>query len=386
MIEAVLSAENSVIYLDYAASTPIDHCVATAMANYLQADNHANPSAPHYLGKLAKNIIEENRQHIANLIGADSSEIVWTSGATESNNLAIIGTALANQHVGNHIITLATEHESVLQSCQYLESKGFNLSFLALDIDGRIDLNTLKELSPQRTLLLSVSLINNEIGTIQDIKSIAEHCQTYGIIFHVDASQAAGKIPINVNEIPIDLMSLSAHKMYGPKGIGALYIRNQSHLNIHPILQGGKQENGMRAGTLATHQIIGFGEACKIAKNNMSADLQKAYQLRELFFAKIGDLAKANIPQQYASPYIFNIHFPQLTRETQKKLDQLTQVIFSAKSACSHHQKDKQSHVLTALGLAKEVIQNSYRFSIGRFTTPQQLANAIAILRETVLR
>jgi cysteine desulfurase len=373
---------NQTIYLDYAASTPIDKRVSAAMVRCLNSEYSANPSASHRLGKIVSDLIERNRYYVSKLINADSSEIIWTSGATESNNLAIIGTVLANKHLGNHIITSMTEHDSVLQVCKYLESLGFSVTYLNPLQDGSIDLSELNNNITNKTILVSIMLVNNETGVVQDIQKISNIVKSKDIFLHVDATQAVGKIPIDVNRLAVDLMSFSAHKMYGPKGIGALYIREQSQITINPIFYGGLQERNLRPGTLVTHQIVGFGEACKIAINEVERDFEHAKKIRSHFFQSMQGYIRANFSFAQTLPYIFNVHFIKMNDVIKKQLDVSDTLMLSSKSSCSNHKENNYSHVLQAIGICENTMKNSYRISVGRHTTEEEIFAATSILKK----
>jgi cysteine desulfurase len=373
---------NQVIYLDYAASTPVDKRVCAAMLACLNSSQFANASSPNRLGKQVAELIEQNRTYVAELIHADHQEIIWTSGATESNNLAIIGTVLANRHLGNHVITSKIEHDSVIQAFKYLESLGVKVTYLNLLPDGSIDLEELSESISNKTILVSIMYVNNETGSIQDIPKISNIVKNKNVIFHVDATQAAGKIPIDVAMLSVDLMSLSAHKMYGPKGIGALYINESAQLTLQPSLHGGSQEKRLRPGTLATHQIVGFGEACKIAIHEMEHDLNHVTRLRADFFQDMDQYIQPNLPLGKTIPYIFNIYLSKMDDEIMKQMYQSPRLILSAKSACSNHDKNTHSHVLQALGLNMMQMSRSCRISIGKYTTREEMQKAVNILKK----
>lgn len=373
---------SKILYFDYAAATPVDGHVCQVMSAFLTSHHYANPSATHKMGQLVKQIVEDNRQLVAHLIGAESHEMIWTSGATESNNLALLGVAQAYRHLGNHIITVATEHESILKPCDYLKRQGFQVSCLKPNQDGRLDLDIFRAHITNQTILASVMLVNNETGVIQDIKSIAEIARQANILLHVDAAQAGGKLEMDVKMLGVNLMSLSGHKMYGPKGIGALYINHDSNIELYPVQHGGLQENGLRPGTLATHQIVGFGEACKVARQSLKSDYQHAVKLREMFLSLASDFALPNFPLDYTSPYIINIWFPTLSEKGRKLLNDSNELILSSRSACSNHSQKSVSHVLEALEFDHKVMQNSYRLSIGRFTKEDEIVRAVSILKD----
>lgn len=370
------------IYLDYTATTPVDPRVVAKMLNYLTADSHyGNPASLHAYGQAAKQAVDKARSQVAELIHAEPTEIIWTSGATEANNLALKGAAALYQRKGKHIVTLKTEHPSVLDCCQELEKQGFSVTYLVPEPNGLLDLNKLTAALHKDTILVSIMHINNEIGVMQDINAIAELVSSRGILFHVDAAQSAGKIPLNVQQIPIDLLSMCAHKMYGPKGIGALYVRRKPRVRVAPLIHGGGQELGMRSGTLATHQIVGMGEAFALAQAEMQTDYSKLSDLRQKFWQSISTFPKVMINGDLTNsfPGILNICFPNMLAKT--LLAALPEIAFSAGSAC-HAKGIEPSPVLRALGLSEALAQCSVRFSFGRFTSMEEIDFAIKRLTE----
>lgn len=364
------------IYLDYAATTPVDPRVAAKMSQFLSA-GFGNPSSSHPYGQTAKNAVDEARQQVAHLIHAEPSEIIWTSGATEANNLALKGAAELYKSKGKHIITMKTEHPSVLDCCQQLEKDGFFVTYLSPENNGLLDLEKFRAAIRDDTILVSIMHVNNETGVIQDIASIANITSTRGILFHVDAAQSAGKIPIHLNELPIDLMSFCAHKVYGPKGIGALYLRRKPRVRVAAQIHGGGHESGMRSGTLPTHQIVGMGEAFAIAKNEMLADYEKTQVLSDLFLKGLQDLTVMSIngDRMHALPNILNLRFDGIKSES--LMAALPNLAISAGSAC-HSKGEEPSYVLRALGQSKEEAASAVRFSFGRFTTLEEINSAIA--------
>lgn len=363
---------SSPIYLDYAATTPVDQRVADKMLCYLTIKgDFANPASNHLYGKTAKNAVEIARQQVAALIQAEPTEIIWTSGATESNNLALKGAAHLYQRKGKHIITLKTEHKSVLDCCQELEKQGFSVTYLSPEANGLLNLDVLRHAFRADTILVSIMHVNNETGVIQDIQSIADITSGLGILFHVDAAQSAGKIPLNVKEMPIDLISFSAHKVYGPKGIGALYLRKKPRVRVEAQIHGGGQESGMRSGTLPTHQIVGMGEAFHLAQSSMQDDLKKIQALRARFLANLSSIPffmNGDLEQTY--PGILNVRFP--GKKAESLLQLLPELIISTSSAC-FAKGIEPSYVLRAMGLTESEAHSAVRFSFGRMTTMQEI-------------
>jgi cysteine desulfurase len=357
-------------YFDYAATTPVDPRVALKMAQCLTtADNlFGNPSSTHMFGLAAKQAIDVARAQVADLIQADPSEIIWTSGATEANNLALKGAAQLYKAKGKHIVTMKTEHPSVLDCCQQLEKEGFSITTLSPQKNGLLDLDQLRAALRPDTILVSVMHVNNEIGIIQDIPKIADLTSSKYILLHVDAAQSVGKIAIDLSVTPVDLMTFSAHKLYGPKGMGALYLRRKPRVRVAPQIHGGGHEHGMRSGTLATHQIVGMGEAFHIAKQEMQADQKRIGQLRERFLQGIQDLKSVSINSDllHSIPNIVNVCFAGIKSE--KLMQQLPHFALSAGSAC-HSKGIEPSYVLRALGQSAEQASCAVRFSFGRFTT-----------------
>src|SRR5690554_1057740 len=336
-----------------------------------------NPaSRSHRLGWQAEELVDEARHQIAELIHADPREIVFTSGATESDNLAIIGIAEFHQDKGKHIITVCTEHKAVLDACADLERRGFDVTYLPVEHNGLLDLNKVEAAFRDDTILLSVMHVNNEIGVIQDIAALGAMCKERDVFFHVDGAQSVGKIPVDVNALNIDLLSISGHKMYGPKGIGALYVRRTPRVRLQPLIHGGGHERGMRSGTLATHQIVGFGEAARIAKAEMAADQEHFRKLRERLWNGIKDIEEVyvNGSQTHSVPNIFNVSFNYVEGET--LIMALKDLAVSSGSACTSASLEP-SYVLRALGRDDELAHSSIRFSFGRFTTEADIDHAI---------
>lgn len=373
------------IYLDYAATTPVDPRVAEKMMQCLTLDGiFGNPaSRSHLLGWQAEEAVDIARNQIAALVGADPREIVFTSGATESDNLAIKGTAHFYQTKGKHIITCQTEHKAVLDSCHQLEQTGFEVSYLAPQSDGMIDLQQLNAVIRADTILVSIMHVNNEIGVIQDIAAIGELCRSREIIFHVDATQSVGKLPIDLTQLKVDLMSFSAHKMYGPMGIGALFVRRHPKVQIKAQQQGGGHERGMRSGTLPVHQIVGMGEACRIAQKEMADESAHLTKLRDRLWHGIKKIASVycNGALTKRAPHILNVSFDHVNGET--LMIALKDLAVSAGSACTSASVEP-SHVLSALGISNTLADSTLRFSLGRFTTEEEIDYVIGLLQEVI--
>ncbi|WP_128000746.1 IscS subfamily cysteine desulfurase [Piscinibacter defluvii] len=373
------------IYLDYAATTPVDPRVVQVMVPYLY-EQFGNPaSRSHAWGWAAEEAVEIAREHVAALIGADPREIVWTSGATESNNLAIKGAAQFHKAKGKHLITVKTEHKAVLDTMRELEREGFEVTYLDVQDDGLVDLAALEAALRPDTILVSVMAVNNEIGVIQDLPAIGTLCRSRGILFHVDAAQATGKMPIDLSALPIDLMSLSAHKTYGPKGIGALYVRRKPRVRIEAQIHGGGHERGMRSGTLPTHQIVGMGEAYRLAKEHMGIENERIRALRDRLLAGLQSIPEIRVNGSLESriPHNLNVSFQFV--EGESLLMGMKGIAVSSGSACTSASLEP-SYVLRALGLSDEVAHSSIRFSIGRFTTEAEVDAAVALTRDTVAR
>jgi len=371
--------------MDYSATTPVDKRVAEKMAKYLTLEgDFGNPaSRSHYYGWQAEKAVDEARSQVADLVGADPREIVWTSGATESNNLAIKGIANFYQKRGKHIITLKTEHKAVLDTCRQLEREGFEVTYLEPLSNGLLDTSVFKDAIREDTILASIMHVNNEIGVIQDIQSIGEICREHKIFFHVDAAQSAGKISIDLASLPVDLMSFSAHKIYGPKGMGALYVSRKPRVRLEAQIHGGGHERGMRSGTLATHQIVGMGEAFAIAKTEMLEEGKKIKQLRDRLLEGFSDMEEVviNGDIEQRVPGNLNISFNYV--EGESLMMAISDVAVSSGSACTSASLEP-SYVLRALGLSDELAHSSIRFSIGRYTTEKDVDDAIRLVREKV--
>ena len=371
--------------MDYSATTPVDKRVAEKMAKYLTMEgDFGNPaSRSHYYGWQAEKAVDEARSQVAELVGADPREIVWTSGATESNNLAIKGIANFYHKRGKHIITLKTEHKAVLDTCRQLEREGFEVTYLEPLSNGLLDISTFKDAIREDTILASIMHVNNEIGVIQDIQSIGDICREHKIFFHVDAAQSVGKVPIDLASLPVDLMSFSAHKIYGPKGMGALYVSRKPRVRLEAQMHGGGHERGMRSGTLATHQIVGMGEAFAIAKAEMLEEGKKIKKLRDRLLEGFSDMEEVVINGDIKQrvPGNLNISFNYV--EGESLMMAISDVAVSSGSACTSASLEP-SYVLRALGLSDELAHSSIRFSIGRYTTEKDVDDAIRLVREKV--
>lgn len=375
------------IYLDYAATTPVDYRVAEKMMHYMTLDGqYGNPaSRSHRFGWQAEEAVEFARSQVADLVNADPREIVWTSGATESNNLAIKGVAGFYRAKGNHLITVKTEHKAVLDTMQALERVGYEVTYLDVSADGLIDVSVLNAAIRPDTILISIMFVNNELGVLQDIPAIGELCRTKGIIFHVDAAQAAGKVAIDLQQLNVDLMSFSAHKIYGPKGAGALYVRRKPRIQLEAQTHGGGHERGMRSGTLATHQIVGMGEAFRIAKEEMLSEHQRFSLLHQRLWNGLKDTEQVFLNGEHAErvPGITNISFNYVDGES--LIMALKDIAVSSGSACTSASLEP-SYVLKALGMSDELAHSSIRFSIGRYTTEADIDHTIKTVNEAVTR
>ena len=373
------------IYLDYSATTPVDPRVAEKMMECLTNEgNFGNPaSRSHAYGWLAEEAVEQARANVAALVNCDPKEIVWTSGATESNNLAIKGAAHFYKKNGKHIITLKTEHKAVLDTCRQLEREGFEVTYLEPREDGLVDLNVLHDTIREDTVLISIMHLNNEIGVIQDIKAIGEMARENKVIFHVDAAQSPGKVEINLEDAKVDLMSFSAHKTYGPKGIGALFVRRKPRVRIEAQMHCGGHERGMRSGTLPTHQIVGMGEAFRIAKEEMTDENKRIASLRDRLLDGLKDIEEVYINGdiEHRVPHNLNMSFNFV--EGESLIMALKDIAISSGSACTSASLEP-SYVLRALGRDDELAHSSLRFSIGRFTTEADVDHAIIVIRSAV--
>ncbi|MBP7566793.1 MAG: IscS subfamily cysteine desulfurase [Burkholderiaceae bacterium] len=373
------------IYMDYGATTPVDPRVVDAMIPWLR-EHFGNPaSRSHAWGWEAEEAVEKARTQVADLIGADPREIVWTSGATESNNLAIKGAAHFYQGKGKHLITVKTEHKAVLDTTRELERQGFEVTYLDVQEDGLLDLDQLRAAIRPDTILMSVMFVNNEIGVVQDIAAIGALCREKGVIFHVDAAQATGKVEIDLKTLPVDLLSLASHKTYGPKGIGALYVRRKPRIRLEAQMHGGGHERGMRSGTLPTHQIVGMGEAFRIAREEMAKDTEHARRLQTRLLDGLKDVEQVFINGHLEKrvPHNLNISFNYV--EGESLIMGIKGLAVSSGSACTSASLEP-SYVLRALGRSDELAHSSLRMTIGRFTTEEEIDYAISTIRHNVAK
>ncbi|WP_454742365.1 IscS subfamily cysteine desulfurase [Cupriavidus necator] len=378
-----MSTPHFPIYMDYSATTPVDPRVADKMIPYLR-EQFGNPaSRSHAYGWEAERAVEEAREQVAALVGADPREIVWTSGATESNNLAIKGAANFYSGKGKHLITVKTEHKAVLDTTRELERQGFEVTYLDVKENGLLDMEVFKQALRPDTILVSVMLVNNEIGVIQDVEQIGEICRAKGIIFHCDAAQATGKVAIDLNKLKCDLMSFSAHKTYGPKGVGALYVRRKPRVRIEAQMHGGGHERGMRSGTLATHQIVGMGEAFRIAREEMATENERIRMLRDRLWNGLSDMEEVylNGDLDHRVPHNLNVSFNFV--EGESLIMAIKDVAVSSGSACTSASLEP-SYVLRALGRNDELAHSSIRFTVGRFTTEQEIDYTIQLLKSKI--
>ncbi|AGW89468.1 cysteine desulfurase [Ralstonia pickettii DTP0602] len=378
-----MSTPHFPIYMDYSATTPVDPRVADKMIPYLR-EQFGNPaSRSHAYGWEAERAVEEAREQVAALVGADPREIVWTSGATESNNLAIKGAANFYSGKGKHLITVKTEHKAVLDTTRELERQGFEVTYLDVKENGLLDMEVFKQALRPDTILVSVMLVNNEIGVIQDVEQIGEICRAKGIIFHCDAAQATGKVAIDLNKLKCDLMSFSAHKTYGPKGVGALYVRRKPRVRIEAQMHGGGHERGMRSGTLATHQIVGMGEAFRIAREEMATENERIRMLRDRLWNGLSDMEEVylNGDLEHRVPHNLNVSFNFV--EGESLIMAIKDVAVSSGSACTSASLEP-SYVLRALGRNDELAHSSIRFTVGRFTTEQEIDYTIQLLKSKI--
>ena len=375
------------IYLDYSSTTPVDDRVAKKMSECLTKEGtFGNPaSRSHPYGWDSEKLIDEARTNVAKLLGADKREIVWTSGATESDNLAIKGAANFYKEKGNHLITLTTEHKAVLDTMRFLESEGFEVTYLDPQDNGLLDLEVLKKAIKPTTILISIMHVNNEIGVIQDLESIGKICKENKIVFHVDAAQTPGKVEIDVNKFNIDLCALSAHKAYGPKGIGALYVRRKPRIRIQPQMHGGGHERGFRSGTLPTHQIVGMGEAFKYAKLEMEEDNKKIKKLRDMLWDGLKDMEEIylNGDLNQRIPGNLNISFNFV--EGESLIMAIKDIAVSSGSACTSASLEP-SYVLRALGREDELAHSSIRMTIGKYTTEEEILHTVELLKKSVAK
>jgi cysteine desulfurase len=366
------------IYLDNSATTPVDPRVVAAMLPYL-TQHFGNPaSSTHELGRVASRAVEQARAEVAALIGAEAREIVWTSGATESNNLALKGAAAASRTRGGHLLTLETEHKAVLDTMKELERAGFEVTYLAPDPNGLVDLARFEAALRPDTLLASVMLVNNEIGVIQDVAALGAACRAHGVLFHVDAAQATGKVAIDLARLPVDLMSLTAHKTYGPKGIGALYVRRDKRARVHCQMHGGGHERGLRSGTLPTHQIVGMGACFRIAGEEMGAEVPRLRALRDRLWRGLSDIPELRVNGDMQRRIANNLNLSVALDDCDALVTSLTDIAVSSTSACSSGSA-MPSHVLQALGAEGA---STIRLTVGRFNTQAEIDHAVTHLRQ----
>lgn len=372
------------IYMDYQATTPTDKRVVECMIPYF-TEKFGNPhSRSHSYGWAAEEAVETARSQISNLIGANAKEIIFTSGATESNNLALKGVANFYGDKRNHIITVATEHKCVLDACRHLEQEGFKVTYLPVQPNGIIDLNVLSDAITENTLIVSVMAVNNEIGVIQPLKEIGEICRKHGVFFHTDAAQGFGKIPLDVNAMNIDLLSISGHKIYGPKGVGALFVRKKPRIRIRPLINGGGQERGMRSGTLPTPLIVGLGHAALIASEEMDTESERIKKLSDKFYQEImNSIEHVYLNGDKIKRYPGNLNLSFSYIEGESFIMAMKDLAVSSGSACTSASLEP-SYVLHALGVGDELAHTSIRFGIGRFTTEEEIDYAVKVIRENV--
>src|SRR6059058_2898944 len=373
------------IYLDYSATTPVDPRVAHKMIPYL-TENFGNPaSRSHSFGWTTEAAVEEARAHVAALVNCDSKELVWTSGATESINLALKGAAHFYRDKGKHLVTVRTEHKATLDTMRELEREGFEVTYLDVLANGLLDLDAFKAALRPDTILVSVMYVNNEIGVIQDIRTLGEICRSRGIIFHVDSAQATGKVPIDLRALKVDLMSFSAHKTYGPKGVGALFVRRKPRVRIEAQMHGGGHERGMRSGTLPTHQIVGMGEAFRLAKAEMATENERIRMLRDKLWKGLSEIEEVymNGDVERRVPHNLNVSFNFV--EGESLIMAIKDVAVSSGSACTSASLEP-SYVLRALGRSDELAHSSLRMTIGRFTTEEEIDYVIATLKDRVAK
>jgi len=377
--------ETPIIYLDYAATTPVDPRVADKMVPYL-TEQFGNPaSRSHGFGWQAEKAVNKARQQVAALLNCNPTEIIWTSGATESDNLAIKGAANFYASKGKHLVTLKTEHKAVLDTMRQLERQGFEVTYLVPEPDGLLDVDRFRAALRPDTILASIMMVNNEIGVVQDVATLGAICRERGVIFHVDAAQASGKVEIDLASLPVDLMSLSAHKTYGPKGIGALYVCKKPRVRLEAQVHGGGHERGMRSGTLATHQIVGMGEAYELARAEMTEENRRVRALRDKLLAGLCEIDEVyvNGDLEHRVPHNLNMSFAFI--EGESLMMAIKEIAVSSGSACTSASLEP-SYVLKALGRSDELAHSSIRFSLGRFTTDAEIDYAVGLISRKVVR
>lgn len=369
------------IYFDYMATTPLDPRVKEKMLQYMDCiENFGNPASEHFFGYRAREAVEASRQQVAATINADPREIIFTSGATEANNLALKGAAQFYKRKGKHIITITTEHKAVLDCCAYLETQGYSVTYVNPEKNGLLDLEKLKAAIRKDTILVSVMLVNNEIGVIQDIAAIGSLIKPYGIIFHVDAAQAIGRIVIDLKKLPVDLMSFSAHKVYGPKGIGALFVRHTPRIHLQSQIHGGGQEHGLRSGTLATHQIVGMGKAFAIVNEELEIENTRLLKLRSKLWSGLQEIPGIQLNGDLKKRVASNLHVSFQGVNGEKLYAELQNDLAISSGAACATASVTPSHVLKAIGVSNDLAKSSMRFSLGRFTIEKEIALALEIL------
>jgi cysteine desulfurase len=380
-----MNAPIAPIYLDYSSTTPVDPRVVDALLPFLREDFGNPASRSHAYGWKAEDAVENARQQVADLVGCDPKELVWTSGATESINLAIKGAAHFYKDKGRHVITVKTEHKATLDTCRELEREGFEVTYLEVQADGLIDFAAFEAAVRPDTILVSVMFVNNEIGVIQDIPKIGEFCRARGIILHVDSAQATGKVQIDLQSLKVDLMSFSAHKTYGPKGIGALFVRRKPRIRLEPLIHGGGHERGMRSGTLPTHQIVGMGAAFALARAEMATENERIRMLRDRLWKGLSEIEAVylNGDLEARVPHNLNVSFNYV--EGESLLMAIKDIAVSSGSACTSASLEP-SYVLRALGRSDELAHSSIRFSIGRYTTEADVDFTISLLKDKVAK
>lgn len=380
-----MNAPIAPIYLDYSSTTPVDPRVVDALLPFLREDFGNPASRSHAYGWKAEEAVETARQQVADLVGCDPKELVWTSGATESINLAIKGAAHFYKDKGRHVITVKTEHKATLDTCRELEREGFEVTYLDVQADGLIDFAAFEAAVRPDTILVSVMFVNNEIGVIQDIPKIGEFCRARGIILHVDSAQATGKVQIDLQSLKVDLMSFSAHKTYGPKGIGALFVRRKPRIRLEPLIHGGGHERGMRSGTLPTHQIVGMGAAFALARTEMATENERIRMLRDRLWKGLSEIEAVylNGDLEARVPHNLNVSFNYV--EGESLLMAIKDIAVSSGSACTSASLEP-SYVLRALGRSDELAHSSIRFSIGRYTTEADVDFTISLLKDKVAK
>lgn len=380
-----MNATIAPIYLDYSATTPVDPRVVDALLPFLREDFGNPASRSHAYGWKAEEAVETARQQVADLVGCDPKELVWTSGATESINLAIKGAAHFYKDKGRHVITVKTEHKATLDTCRELEREGFEVTYLDVQADGLIDFAAFEAAVRPDTILVSIMFVNNEIGVIQDIPKIGEFCRARGIILHVDSAQATGKVQIDLQSLKVDLMSFSAHKTYGPKGIGALFVRRKPRIRLEPLIHGGGHERGMRSGTLPTHQIVGMGAAFALARTEMATENERIRMLRDRLWKGLSEIEAVylNGDLEARVPHNLNVSFNYV--EGESLLMAIKDIAVSSGSACTSASLEP-SYVLRALGRSDELAHSSIRFSIGRYTTEADVDFTISLLKDKVAK